>query len=241
MKKIKLCALLLVVILNSMFVSSCIIDTFLPYRAERAYESGWIVGIPSTIKSDLLYMSVKSDVNTFAIDNIELDFYIGLYTRESVLYSIPERIDSIVSLDIVYLPFYYITTKENKVEGIIKDEISIKNISLDDAKTGKYSYDTDDKYVFRYDYVETLKLPSEYFTEETGRFFVILKCVSLVEEKEVLDVSTLIYFEYDKIDDNNIKLIFNYNNYKSEDRAGSASRYILPFIKEYYKIDDSQQ
>ena len=36
-------------------------------------------------------------------------------------------------------------------------------------------------------------------------------------------------------------LIDTFLPYKSEDRAGSVSRYILPFIKEYYKIDDSQQ
>ena len=82
MKKLNVCMLLLIVIFNLMFVSSCWVEAYLPYQPDKPFESGWIrcnQSFPSNA-----HLLVKSEKNIFNIDDVNLELYIGLVIVKDV-------------------------------------------------------------------------------------------------------------------------------------------------------------
>ena len=239
MKKLKVCTLLLIVILNLMFVSSCWVGTYLPYQPDKAFESGSVKEV-SQDPYFKQYIAVKSDIDIFDIDNIFLDVYIGLYHQDYVKdYGLDNKYSDTISIDIVYLPCGF-KINDNQNKKVILNEYVLKNISIEDAKTGNYTFYTNESEYVKYNYFETMPLPSNYFSEEEGEFYIFLKNIIKLENGdeiiETVSERVLIYFKYEKVDDRKIKLRFEYENYSDNKNLGNSPFKVPNCIEEYYNF-----
>ena len=94
--------------------------------------------------------------------------------------------------------------------------------------------------VAKYNYFETMPLPSDYFSEEEGEFYIFLKNIIKLENgDEIIDTVServLIYFKYEKVDDRKIKLRFEYENYSDNKNLGNYPFKVPNCIEEYYNF-----
>ena len=233
MKKFKICTLLLVVILNLIFISSC------GYQPIKAYESGHIEDYGSTAGPHHLH--VKSDTNIFDIDEVILETYICVravkYYHEGNTYeyfdydqTIPIYTNGIitpVTININYVSFEYILNEEkNNYDLKILNEGTLKNLDPEDVLDGKYEETyTDDYKRIIYKYSEILTIPKECFNRDSGEFCIGTK----VNNKYQI----LIYFSYKMIDENTVQIQFDYEKFKWQANSSTSSESIH-HIKKYY-------
>ena len=243
MKKIKLFALLLVVILNLMFVSSCWIAFYNPYNPDKAYESGHV-------QNDAFHrintIVLKSDKNVFNINEVTLDLYINLDINRTNLDDPEYKFFDIgcsipcydngsiltVPYSINYLFFEYKNLNYKTGISILKEGLLV-NINSTDVVEGKYKGNLSTKtYEYEYVYNEFITIPSECFDKESGEFCIGVKIDYLY--------STLVYFRYNKLEENTIQIEFQYENYKSNNNINSTLDRCIDQIKQYY-LDEHEK
>ena len=238
MKKIKLCALLLVVILNLMFVSSCWGISISPYKPSKAYESGRIKYDWRKDGDCTTVLHVKSDTNVFDIKEFKLETYFGYFCvlgLDKIKYfdsdcTIPcYTNDTItpVSISINYVSFEYVLNEEqNGLDLKILNEGMLKKIEPKDILDGKYDCFADEnikEYVYQYS--ELLTIPKECFNKDSGEFCIGVK----INNK----YSDLIHFFYEMIDENTVQIQFDYESFKNIS-ASSIQDHSINDIKKYY-------
>ena len=246
MKKIKLCTLLLVVILNLMFVSSC----YVGYHPSKAYETG-ALDIRDGMRHNL---HVKSDTDIFDINELKFETYIGVraieyyYKGNDLEYleyfdpdlTIPCYTNGTitpVSISINYISFEYVLNEEqNGLDLKILNEGILKNLDSKEILDGKYTFTFTDDYRrdLIYKYSEYLTIPKECFNRDSGEFCIGVK----INNK----YSDLIHFFYEMIDENTVQIQFDYEDFKNISKS-SIQDHSINDIKKYYaeKYNEEQE
>ena len=92
---------------------------------------------------------------------------------------------------------------------------------------GKYDYDINkDSYDYIYNYSETIIISKECFDKESGEFCIGVKIDYLY--------SVLIYFRYNKSDENTIQIEFDSENYSQNTNIDAKNARCIEAIKKYY-------
>lgn len=218
MKKIKLCALLLVVIFNLMFVSSCWIAFYNPYNPDKAYETGDSFYPGYEVQYQGCDILIRSEKNIFNIDDVSLELLMGLYFDRFRDDGIDENSDGPFSVNCVF--FEYVNNREDlknpvftgEVPPFIEEltifhEVVLKKINIDDIVNGKYRRTMEENsrhYI--YNNSEIITIPKECFDKENGEF-----CIGVKEDYYYIE---LFYFRYYKTDENTIRIEFEYENFR---------------------------
>lgn len=255
MKKLKVCMLLLIVIFNLMFVSSCWIEGYLPYQPSKAFETG--CGRFNPDFATIYDFLIRSDKNIFSIDDVSLEISLGLgyYIEEGDKYLYMASLgDEYVDLHIYYnkedpIPysincvfFEYVNNREGLKNPVFTGEVPpfiekldvfhevvLKNINIDDVFNDKYGYTIDENsndYI--YNNSEIITIPKECFDKESGEFCIGIK----------LDYfyTIVFYFRYYKLEENTIQIEFEYENfrYNRDIEVEEKFSWEIKALKKYY-------
>ena len=240
MKKIKLCALLLVVIFNLMFVSSCWGISISPYKPSKAYESGETHGDYNGGRRPFSVIAVKSDTNIFDVNDVNIEVYIGLLRQEDTDKAVHFS-DEIISINLSCVSFEYIINEAKKSREIsILQEIDLKDKLMEESILKNYTFTViEGNHIVQYNYSEQINIPKDIFENETGEFCIGFK-YSKYDDFELknfvyTEYRALIHFNYQKLDENTVQIEFDYENFKENDKSFSTIDPSIDHIKSYYE------
>ncbi|MBR6697522.1 MAG: hypothetical protein IKL73_04515 [Lachnospiraceae bacterium] len=180
-------------------------------------------GFGYDLTPEAIMMGVKSNKNTFKVDDVNVELYYSLYENdeegERRKYSyIQELQDQVVfgmymsninnSYDVLDLIDIYECEDYTK----LSKETFIKEITEEEAFDTEYSYGY--SHVFDrmlYKHHETINIPKEFFKKEEG--FIVIRLVSFITPNERSDKYlamkyAYIILNYEYIDENTVKLEF---------------------------------
>ena len=175
-----------------------------------------------TLASDLITLGVRSDTDTFSIDNVSFDLYYGFFNLDSALRhekggylrSDWENVFFVlyISEDDVINTFRTHATID-EYRGI-KDYYIAREIGEEDAFSEEYGYTISRIHGIQYNHKERFTVPSNYFSKQSGKFTVsIVALLYQNEEKQQFMTAEVGYIElnYKKTDESNVRLIFKEN------------------------------
>lgn len=236
MKKMKLCTLLLVVILNLMFVSSC----DMRYHPTKAYESGETHGDYNGGRRPFSVIAIKSDMNIFDVNEVNIEIYIGLLRQEDIDKGVNFS-DEIISINLSCVSFEYIINEDKKSREIsILQEIDLKDKLMEESILKNYTFRiTEGHHKIEYNYCEKINIPKDIFEKEIGEFCIGFK-YSKYDDFELknfvyTEYRALIHFNYQKLDENTVQIEFDYENFNVNDKSFSTIDPSIDHIEIYYE------
>ena len=184
-------------------------------------------GFGYDLTPEAIMMGVKSNKNIFKVDDVNVELYYALYrndeegdTRKVGYRQVPY--DNIVfGIYISNLKDSYEVVNLNNIQDCadykqLSKEIFIKDITEEEAFDAEYSYGY--SHVFDrmlYKHHETINIPKEFFEKEEG--LVLIRLVSFITPNERSDKYltmnyAYIILNYEYIDENTVKLEFEYSS-----------------------------
>ena len=177
-------ALLLVVICSLISLQGC---SFFAKVDTPTEEKGISIGFQYENSQGSLITAVKSDKKVFDIDDVTLDFYYGgiashTYYNSVALYFISGRNNYFTEVAVA---------DYKDIEGCI----FIKEMTIGEFESEPFDIEIrwspknkDKKYELYFHYVDTLTVPKEVFSEQTGEFYFILALTRTNKENNLIEV-----------------------------------------------------
>lgn len=170
-----------------------------------------------TLTPSMIMQGVKSSTDTFPIEDVTLDLYYGLYCLD---YDEPESYHRSSEEETVFFGIYAGGKGEElsiscdmDIEDYtaINNHILIKELSSEEAFTEEYGY-TMDYLGIDYNHHEQIAIPSDVFTEDSGKFYIKICSFNPTGETKTSVKSALVSvleIRYEKLDEETIKIIFD--------------------------------
>ncbi len=180
-------------------------------------------GFGYDLTPEAIMMGVKSNTNTFKVDDVNVELYYALYRNDKEGDARKHRYRQEPTDEILF--GMYISNINNSYEVVslsniydcedytkLSKEIFMQEITEEEAFDAEYSYGY--SHVFDrmlYKHHETINIPKEFFEKEEG--LVLIRLVSFITPNERSDKYltmnyAYIILNYEYIDENTVKLEF---------------------------------
>ena len=183
---------------------------------DKVYESGdFYVGFMIPV----ILMGVRAQTDTFSIDNVVLDLYYAFYNNT---YPNPDGAYTHYTVSGVVFGLYICNKDlifEPKQGDIIEDykkldnQYFVKEITEEEAFPNGYGYSYNRRTgAVAYDHSETITIPKEFFNEKSGEFLIKIYHFRMSLEYEGKYKRALMGYvelDYERLDENTVKLDFN--------------------------------
>lgn len=165
-----------------------------------------------------IMQGIKSDTNNFSLENVMLELYYGVHNLD---YDDFKGVYRHFPGETVFFAIYVCDGSEETSIACpmdfedyknIENHIFLKELSYEDAFTEEYGY-TMDYFGIDYNHHETITIPSDIFTEDSGKFVIKICAFNPSEENETAVTSTSVStlkLNYEKVDEDTVRIIFDY-------------------------------
>ncbi len=181
------------------------------------YENGTF-GYLYWIKNCIM-LGVRSNTNTFSINDVKLDFYCGIYNiddgpeKEKSNYYAMNRENPFFVIYISEQTVAYRFKTHTSVEDYknIEDYYLVREISEKEAFSNEYGYKMTFLFGIQYNHKEEILIPSRFFTKQKGYFYInvvtFLQPTSTEQNYLVTEINNIELY-YEKIDSQIIEIKF---------------------------------
>lgn len=177
----------------------------------------WAGTFAYTIMRDPIILGAKSETNIFSKEDVSFTLYYGFFDliekemNRKDFYLLEETDSVILVMYICEEEYIYDISNNQKYEDYtnIENHYFIKQLSENEAFSDEYGYSIDLKNGVSYSHSETINIPEQFFSEDSGSF--VIKWVSFIEpsEGEAFYQSELVGYlrlHYDIMADGQVKI-----------------------------------
>ncbi len=181
-------------------------------------------GFGYTFTPDEIMMGARSNTDSFAKNSVTFEIGYGMHDMDyDDKYGTDPRANYLKDNYKDILFGLYICNIDHTVDVINDMEVSnykridnhyfVKEISEEEAFSEEYGFTMSYGKGMTYNHIEEITIPTDFFVGERGGF--VIKIISFLvplteEDPYYISVARYIEFEYETLDDNTIKIIFNY-------------------------------